>query len=137
VCDRRFPAQYRLRRESEFRRAFNRRCTAADEQLVVFAYPNELPHPRLGIIVTRRQGKAVVRNRWKRLLREAFRLSKTQIPSGVDFVVIARGSQRPKLETVRRSLVRLAQRAAKKALAPTVNSPESISPKDAATENEP
>lgn len=123
MCDHRFPAQYRIRRERDFRRALSRRCTVADDWLVVFAYPNDLPHPRLGLIVAHRQGNAVQRNRWKRLLREAFRLSKAQLPSSVDLVVIARGDRRPTLEVLKRSLVRLAGRAARKAFAAADLSP--------------
>lgn len=45
---------------------------------------------RLGITVSRRVGKAVQRNRVKRLLREAFRLQKQRFPRGLDLVLIAR-----------------------------------------------
>jgi ribonuclease P protein component len=39
---------------------------------------------RLGITVTRRYGKAVLRNRAKRLIRESFRQLKSQLPAGCD-----------------------------------------------------
>ena len=60
----------------------------ADERIVVFGHANGLPHPRLGISASRRIGGAVVRNRWKRLLREAFRLTRPQLPEGIDLIVI-------------------------------------------------
>jgi ribonuclease P protein component len=45
---------------------------------------------RLGITASRKVGNAVQRNRAKRLLREAFRCIRTELPSGLDLVVIVR-----------------------------------------------
>lgn len=45
---------------------------------------------RLGITVSRKAGKATVRNRIKRLLREAFRKSRERLPRGLDLVAVAR-----------------------------------------------
>ena len=47
--------------------------------------------PRLGIVVTKKLGNAVARNRVKRTTRETFRKLPDFVPSGVDLVVIARG----------------------------------------------
>lgn len=47
--------------------------------------------PRVGFTVTRKNGNAVKRNRIKRRLREALRVSLTRdIPAGTDYVIIAR-----------------------------------------------
>jgi len=45
---------------------------------------------RLGITASRKVGNAVQRNRAKRLLREAFRCVRSELPSGLDLVVIVR-----------------------------------------------
>lgn len=45
------------------------------------------PYPKLGITVTRRYGKAHQRNRFKRLIREAFRLSYNLFPQGLEILV--------------------------------------------------
>jgi ribonuclease P protein component len=45
---------------------------------------------RLGLSVSRKVGGAVRRNRFKRLLREAFRAVQQDLPAGMDLVVVAR-----------------------------------------------
>ena len=59
-----------------------------------------------------------LRNRWKRRIREAFRLASEQLPRGIDLVVIPRATQEPPLDQIRESLVRLAGRVARKVPAP-------------------
>jgi ribonuclease P protein component len=110
----RFPAKYRILRDADFRRAYRKRCTASDDRLLVFGHENGLLHSRLGLSVSKKLGNAVVRNRWKRVLREAFRLSRTDLPCGVDLVVVPRQGGTAELGPVKRSLRRLADRVAKK-----------------------
>ena len=109
-----FPRALRLRRGAEFQRVYRRRCSAGDGRLVVHACENSGDHPRLGLSVSRKVGGAVVRNRWKRLLREAFRLSRGELPAGVDLVIVPKVGDPPRLDDLRRTLVQLAGRAARK-----------------------
>ena len=62
----------------------------ADSLLVMKALPNGLSLCRYGLSVSKRVGKAVIRNRVKRLLRESLRL--TPLPVGWDIIFIARSS---------------------------------------------
>jgi ribonuclease P protein component len=108
-----FPASRRLKAPAEFRRAYDRNRSAADSVIVVYACENGLAHPRLGVSVSRKVGGAVVRNRLKRLYREAFRLTQYELPPGVDFVLIPRvKAGEPSLDQVKSSLVALAKQAA-------------------------
>jgi ribonuclease P protein component len=110
----RFLPEHHVRRGEDFQRAYRRRCSAADARIVVFGHPNGLSHQRLGLSVGRQFGGAVVRTRWKRLLREAFRQSREDLPAGIDLIVIPRTDAPPPLESLKESLVRLAGRVAKK-----------------------
>ena len=112
--DQRFLKQHHLRRPAEFARVFDRRCSVADGRLVVYAARNELGHPRVGLSVSRKVGGAVVRNRCRRLLREAFRLERENLPQHVDLVLIPRYGWTEGLSALRRSLVELARRAARR-----------------------
>jgi ribonuclease P protein component len=90
-----FGPHERIKHPADFRRAFDRKRSASDAWMVVYGVENGLPHARLGLSVSRKKvRRAHERNRVKRLLREAFRLSKSAIPPGLDLVIVPRG---PKL----------------------------------------
>jgi ribonuclease P protein component len=112
--DERFRAEYHIRSGVDFKRVYRHRLTASDNMLLVFGCENGLPHPRLGLSVSRKVGNAVNRNRWKRLIREAFRISRRQLPGGVDLVVIPRQGSQPQLAAMLESLPRLASRVKRK-----------------------
>lgn len=110
-----FPQRLRLKTPAEFKRVFDRKKSVADGVLVVYAAENGLPHCRLGLSVSRKVGNAVVRNRWKRVCREAFRLNQHTLPSGLDFILIPRSSTtEPTKQRVEESLKSLAGQAARR-----------------------
>jgi len=110
----RFPREHRLRRGADFRQVYTRRCSAADRWIVVYGLFNDQQGLRLGLSVSRKVGNAVARNRWKRLLREAFRQSGAQLPPGLDLIVIPRSAQPPPLVDLQNSLVSVARQVARK-----------------------
>ena len=85
-----FPKKHRLAGLGTFKAILDLRVKDTRGPLVIFAKPNDLPHPRLGISIGRPVGVAAKRNRIKRLLRESFRLMQHDWPRGYDVVVIVR-----------------------------------------------
>lgn len=111
----RFPQVLRLKTPAQFKTVYDHKKSASDDFLIVYACENNLPHPRLGVSVSKKIGGAVVRNRYKRLFREAFRLTRPELPIGVDLILIPRPhAGEPTLEQLKASLVKLATQAAKK-----------------------
>lgn len=112
----RFRPHEHLRRPADFQAVYDRRRSAADGTLVLYAKENGLPHSRVGLSVSRKFGSAVVRNRIRRLMREAYRLAKADLPSGYDLVLIPRPQEAYALGPFRESLVKLARQAVRKIL---------------------
>ena len=109
-----FPKQARLRKQAEFDRVYAGQAYAADGTLVMNACSSGLDRTRIGLSLSRRVGNAVVRNRWKRLIREAFRTQQSDLPRGLDIVVRPRRGATPDFRDIQLSLRTLAQRIAKK-----------------------
>ncbi len=110
--DQRFRTHERIKDPADFRRAFDRKKSASNDSMIVYGVENGLDHARLGLSVSKKRvRKAFARNRVKRVLREAFRLGKTELPVGVDLVIVPRGPVLP-FEVARRSLIDLAQAVA-------------------------
>lgn len=82
--------RHRLARSDEFQRVRRQGRSWSHPLLVLLAVRNGLTCTRFGFLVSKRVGRAVVRNRVRRRLREAARLRLERIAVGWDIVLIAR-----------------------------------------------
>ncbi len=87
-----FPKTERLRKRREFLGVYERGDKIQSTYFVLYMLENGRPHHRLGITASRKIGRAVVRNRIKRSLREVFRANKQAIFPHCDLVVNAKRS---------------------------------------------
>ncbi len=109
-----FPKSMRLLKSTQFDRVMRRRLSTSDDLIVVYAERSEDELPRLGLIVSKKCGNAVRRNRWKRCLREAFRLVQHELPSRMELVVLPRKEAVPDVERLKKSLLHLSAKLAKR-----------------------
>ncbi|AYD41381.1 ribonuclease P protein component [Clostridium fermenticellae] len=86
----------KLRKNSEFRVVYRRGKSFSNHLLVLYVYRNKKNINRLGISVSKKVGKSVVRNRTKRLIKESYRLNKDCLSQNNDLVFIARIAARGK-----------------------------------------
>ncbi|MGQ9649981.1 MAG: ribonuclease P protein component [Phycisphaerae bacterium] len=107
----RLPRSARVKSQQVFRRAFAERCRASDQHIVVFAVPNDTGFARLGISIGKAYGRAVQRNRIKRLIREAFRHVRHELPAGIDLIIVPRKeSDEPTVSDLQASICRLSRK---------------------------
>jgi ribonuclease P protein component len=109
-----FTKSQHLLTQAQFDRVYASEAYAADDVLVVKAAANDTGVTRLGLSVSRKVGNAVARNRWKRLIREAFRLAQHDLPPGFDLVVRPKAGAEPDFRRISASLPMLTKRAARK-----------------------
>ena len=111
------PGRLRLKSQGDFRAAYGRGRRASGHWVTVVVRPHRTgerpdPTPRVGVSVSKEHGRAVRRNKIKRLLREAFRLERARLPQGVDVVLIPKRRDEPlPLVELRRELSRLVEKA--------------------------
>lgn len=115
-----FPREMRILSSEEYDQVFKnpKPLRMGSKGMLILARPNELEHPRLGLIVPKKVLKrAVWRNRVKRLVRESFRLSQDTLPN-LDLVFLAKPGigeipNRELRSTLKWLLIRISRQLAK------------------------
>ena len=90
-----FPRSCRLHLKNDFKSIIRDGKRVQGPGLVLWWKPAPLGKKdrKMGLVVSKKLGSAVVRNRVKRLLREAFRLNRERLQSGVGYVFSPRNSE--------------------------------------------
>jgi ribonuclease P protein component len=79
-----------INKNSDFKRLYNNGRKIVTQYIVFYYLKNDRTEDRIGLTVSKKVGKSVVRNRVKRLMKEAFRLNFSGTKEGYDFVLVAR-----------------------------------------------
>lgn len=91
MADNAFSQSCRLLTASDYKNVFDKsQLKVSSRYFLVLATTNSLPTPRVGLVIAKKNvGKAVHRNRIKRLIRQSFRTQKSTL-NNLDLVVLAR-----------------------------------------------
>ncbi|WLR50863.1 ribonuclease P protein component [Bacillus tianshenii] len=104
---------YRIKKNKEFQKVFKKGKSTANRQFVIYVLKRgDLEHFRIGLSVSKKVGNAVVRNRIKRYVRQAFLELKEDVHDQNDYVIIAR-NQAADLDfsQTKKSLIHVMKRA--------------------------
>lgn len=84
------PKQAVLRKNKQFQNVYRCGRSYLNRYLVLYVLSNKETEMKVGFAAGKRLGNAVVRNRTKRLLREAFRLNRHKLKSGIQILLVGR-----------------------------------------------
>lgn len=100
---------YKIQKNHDFRVVYNRGKAVSNKLFVIYIYKNRRNiNNRLGISISKKVGKSVIRNKIRRRIYEVYRLNQENLKSGYDIVFIARvGAKNRKYEDIEKSILSL------------------------------
>lgn len=118
-----FCKDQRVRKGVEFSAVYGSKLFAADGTLVINAVKRQEDSciskadgpARIGLSISKKVGNAPTRNKWKRQIRQAFRMYQHRIPKGWDFVVRPKKDASFDPKAIQKSLPRLIKKVLQKA----------------------
>ena len=84
--------KYRLRKNSEFRYVYDKGKSYANKYIVMFYIKNDLDYNRIGFATTKKLGNSVIRSKFKRRMKESYRLNETKFKQGYDIIFLSRAN---------------------------------------------
>lgn len=84
------PKQAVLRKNKQFQSVYRYGRSYLNRYLVLYVLSNREADTKVGFAAGKRLGNAVVRNRTKRLMREAFRLHRSELKGGIHILMVGR-----------------------------------------------
>ncbi len=79
-----------LRNTRQFNQVYKKGKSVVNRHVVMYYSKNQLGYNQVGFSVSKKVGKAVVRNRVKRLMKESYRINNEKLKQGYDVVFVAR-----------------------------------------------
>ena len=83
-------ALQRLKKNWEFKRVYRNGRTVVSRNIVLYYCPNGHEYNRIGFSISKKVGKSVIRNRIRRVYKEAFKAVDKYLVKGYDIILIAR-----------------------------------------------
>lgn len=77
-----------LKKNVEFQRVYSARCITGNKTFTLFIRKNNLDYARVGFTITKKVGNAVTRNKFKRRLRDIYRVNYNKLKPGYDYVFV-------------------------------------------------
>jgi ribonuclease P protein component len=112
MAEKRFglPREERIRKRNDFERVFREGSRISAGPVYARYVPNGLAFTRMAVAVPTGFGKAARRNRARRLLKEAYRLNKHEMPGGLDIIFLPGYDwNNPPLRSLEESMLRIAR----------------------------
>ena len=102
---------YTIKKNPDFKKVYARGKSVGSRYLVMYCLVKKTGELRFGFSISKKIGKAVVRNRIKRVLKEICRINKNWFRQGYDYIIIPRkGSDKKNYPFLKEELFKLVRK---------------------------